>query len=142
VIDIDIRTVDIPPFLEEKMIIPGGDKGFAISYSSGTRKKTVVACGLIDNCAVTVRYTGDEYKLTHRKLISFEAFEKLCKSFPSAIKRSGYVFHGDSLDGETYLVKWSWGEEKTKLVLANPRDIDDGEFEQIANCLDDIMGKC
>lgn len=144
-IGIDIRAIDIPPFLEEefdKMIIPGEANGFVLSYTSGTRKKIVVACGLIDNCGVTVRYAGEECKLMHRKTISLEGFDKLCKSLPSEAKRSGYIFHGDSLDGETYLVKWSWDNEKTKLILANPRDIDDNGFKQLANSLDDIIGKC
>ncbi len=141
---VEIRSADFPPFLEEefaKMIIPGDGNGFAVSFSSESRKECV-ACGLLGNRAISMRYTGEEYAVKRRKPISTEVFAELCKAVPAVVKKSGFIFAADILDGETYLVKWSCGIEKTRLVLGNPRQIHDDDIRQLAGMLDDLMRKC
>jgi hypothetical protein len=139
---VEMCSTDFPAFLDQefdKMIIPGGKRGFAISFASENGKQCV-ACGIVGDANVIIKYTGDAYSLQHRRAISSETFEKLCRSIPSEVKKSGFIFAEDILDGETYLVKWSWDNETTRLVLANPRQIDE-QFGQIARRLDDLLCK-
>lgn len=141
---LDIPCTDLPAFLEQefdRMIIPGDDRGFAISRTSGDRKKCV-ACGLVGNRAILVTYKGEDYAVNHRTSVSLELFEELCRSMPSEMKQSRFLFEEDILDGETYLVKWVWHDEKSRGVLANARHFKDEGFRQLACRLDELMGKC
>jgi len=141
---LDIPITDVPAFLEQefgRMIIPGDVQGFAISYTSEGRKECV-ACGLVRNCPIWVRYIGEEYAVKYRTSVSLERFKELCRSMPSEMKKSRFIFEEDILDGETYLVKWAWHDEKSRAVLANPRLFKNESFRQLAGQLDELMGKC
>jgi hypothetical protein len=71
-----------------------------------------------------------------------EAFEELCKTIPTEVKRTGIICAKDILDGEGYFVKWVCDHETTRLYLGNPRLIDDDVMRQVADRLDDLMLKC
>lgn len=112
---IDIHTTDFPPFIEEefeRLMIPGGEKGFAISFASFKRKQGI-ALGFQGDVAISISYSGDEYAVDRRKPISSEVFESLYRLVPDLVKRSGFIGAEDILDGESYLVKWASDTEKT-----------------------------
>lgn len=139
----DVCCANLPPFVVEefeKMIIPGGSDGFAVSRSTADEKQCV-ACGINCNQAYKVKYIGEEYVIESRKPISMEAFKKLFEAVPVEVRRSGFTCAEDVLDGETYLVKWACGEVNTRYVLANPRD-GNAHFGQLAHRLDDLMREC
>jgi hypothetical protein len=138
---IELNTAE-HPFLKaefEKMSIPGNERGFAISYNNES-KTECIACGLVGNSAIFVSYSGEEFAVKTRHPISMEDFESLCRALPDVAKRSVAIFE-DMLDGEGYMVKWLRGNEKTQLMLCNPRCSEDQAVKQLASRLDSLMNK-
>lgn len=138
---IKILQTDLPPFLEEqfaKMVIPGDGYGFAISHGSAN-ERTCVAFGRLEHGGIAVRTRGDEYLVDVQKRISSAEFDSLAKTMTCEFKKSGMIFAEDMLDGESYLVMWSDSHEVTRLVLANPRDLDNPAIREFAEKLDNLM---
>jgi hypothetical protein len=141
---IEIHTNEFPPFLEEefgRMMIPGDGDGFAITHTS-LKGKECVTCGLISGRVVSVRYSGAGYAFSGRRSISISEFDLLCGAVPTEVRRSGFLAAEDILDGESYLIKWSRDNETTRLVLSNPRQIENEVIRRLACRLDDLMRKC
>jgi hypothetical protein len=137
---IQLLSAELPQFLAdefERMIVPSGSVGFAVSFSSGS-KKHGVACWRLAATAHAVTYVGEEYAVKSRKVIDVAVFEQLCRGVPEEAKKSGFIFAEDVLDGETYLVEWVQENQVTRFVLANPRDIDN-KCRSLALQLDKLM---
>lgn len=131
----------LPPFLAQqfdKMAIPGEGCGFAVCFSSAS-KKECVACGLQGDSAVAVRYSGYEYELSETALIPLSKFKQLCDAVPIELRKTGILAAEDVLDGESYLVKWTWEKRTSCLVLGNPRLTDDMALLGFADRLDELM---
>jgi len=140
---IDVSTNDFPPFLEqefERMMIPGDGDGFAISRST-SKGEEGTACGLHGNTAICVSYSGEEYSVRFQKPISRRTFEDVCNTVPDGAKRSGFLGAEDILDGKTDLVKWSWSNQTTRLVLCNPQLVDDEAVKELVLRLDEVLKK-
>ncbi len=129
------KNIELPPFLEsrfDEMVIPGDGIGIAI-----TREVSLEcfggAIGVSEKGGVAIKYQLDPFKtLKVRNLDRIEL-----KTFTSLVspqfKNTGVIFAEEHLDGESYYIKWVEHEYSTRLLITNPRCIDD---EDLANCAD------
>ena len=130
--------------LFDKMDIPGDGSGIAVARETD-ETWICVALGHSDAGGIEVRKTGEPYggpyAIGGRRAITEEEFQDGVRLLDGPFKKTGAVFAPDVLGGESFLIKWCSGSECTRLVLGNPREIDDEDVNEFVAKLDRLLGQ-
>jgi hypothetical protein len=138
---VEIYNIDAFPLIAEwftEMNIPGNGIGVAVAYSTETRR-LCVALGKTDTGGVIVKMEGDPYRIRASHCIDAERFNALYQLSSAPIKRDGITGATDVLDGECYFVKWCDEHSSVRLVLSNPRQMEENSFSDFVERLDTFL---